>query len=100
MPGHAERPSGYYAWLAQPESARTVEDRRPLGQIKQAWLASGCVYGYRKVQDDLRGLCERCDKDRVERLMHDHGIKAQVGYKKQPGMKRDAPSIVAPYQLQ
>jgi len=93
-------PSGYYAWLAQPESARTVEDRRLLGQIKQAWLASGCVYGYRKVFDDLRDLGECCGKGRVERLMHQHGIKAQVGYKKQPGIKGGAPSIVAPNHLQ
>lgn len=41
-------PSGYYAWLAEPQSARAKEDQRLLGLIKQAWLESGGVYGYRK----------------------------------------------------
>jgi putative transposase len=93
-------PSGYYAWLAKPESARSAEDRRLLGLIKQSWLESGCVYGYRKVFDDLRDLGERCGKGRVERLMHQNGIKAQVGYKKHRGIKGGAPSVVAPNHLQ
>ena len=93
-------PSGYYAWLAQPESARSVEDRRLLGLIKQSWRESGCVYGYRKVFDDLRDLGERCGKSRVERLMHRNGIKAHVGYKKHRGIKGGQPSVVAPNHLQ
>ncbi len=51
-------PSGYYAWLAEPQSARAKEDQRLLGLIKQAWLESGGVYGYRKIHDDLRELGE------------------------------------------
>lgn len=39
-------PSGYYAWLAEPQSARAKEDHRLLGLIKHAWLESGGVYGY------------------------------------------------------
>jgi len=38
-------PSGYYAWLAEPQSARAKEDQRLLGLIKHAWLESGGVYG-------------------------------------------------------
>jgi putative transposase len=30
-------------------SARQKEDDRLLGLIKQFWLESGCVYGYRKI---------------------------------------------------
>ena len=41
--------SGYYGWRKQPQSPRQVEDARVLGLIKQAWLESGCVYGYRKI---------------------------------------------------
>ena len=40
-------PSGYYAWLTEPQSARAKEDQRLLGLIKHAWLESGGVYGYR-----------------------------------------------------
>jgi putative transposase len=46
--------SGYYAWLHTPHSPRAIEDTRPSGLIKQAWLESGTVYGYRKITADLR----------------------------------------------
>eukprot|EP00166_Cyanidium_caldarium_P005762 ctg_7217.g500 len=47
-------PSGYYAWLSEPQSVRAKEDQRLLGLIKHSWLESGGVYGYRKIHDDLR----------------------------------------------
>ena len=72
--------SGFYAWQRQPHSARHTEDQRLLGLIKQSWLESGTVYGYRKVTQDLRDLGERCSKNRVARLMHGDGLRAQVGY--------------------
>ncbi len=93
-------PSGYYAWLETPESPRAIEDRRLLVLIKESWLESGCVYGYRKIFDDLRELGETCGKCRVERLTHEHGIKAQVGYKKPKTFKGGQPSVVAPNHLQ
>ena len=43
----AVNPSGYCAWKQNPDSARAQDDRRLLGLLKQAWLESGCVYGYR-----------------------------------------------------
>ena len=48
--------SGYYAWLAEPNSARAKDDQRLLSLIKHSWLESGGVYGYRKIHDDLREL--------------------------------------------
>ena len=62
-------PSGYYAWRAEPLSERGKNDQRLLGLIKQSWLESGGVYGYRKITTDLRDLGERCGKHRVYRLM-------------------------------
>jgi hypothetical protein len=47
-------PSGFYAWRLNPESKRAKEDKRLLVPIKESWLESGSVYGYRKVSDDLR----------------------------------------------
>jgi len=32
-------PSGYYAWLATPQSRRRREDEALLGHIKHSWLA-------------------------------------------------------------
>lgn len=92
--------SGYYAWRLTPESRRAIEDRRLLGPIRQAWLESGGVYGYRKVHDDVRELGERCGKHRVARLMRGAGLRAQVGYRRRPGHHGGRPSVVAPNHLQ
>ena len=80
--------SGYYAWLKAPESAREKDDRRIVGLMKQVWLESGCVYGYRKVRDDLIELGEQLGKERAARLMRREGLRAQIGY----GRRRYAPA--------
>lgn len=49
-------PSGYYAWKHEPKAARQKEDQRLCGLIKQSWLESVAVYGYRKVARDLHEL--------------------------------------------
>lgn len=69
-------PSGYYAWKHHPRSARSVENQRLTGQIKQSWLQSGAVYGYRKVHADLRDLGEPCGEQRVYRLMKQAGLRS------------------------
>ena len=81
----AVHPSGYYAWKREPKSARQKEDERLAGMIKQSWLESGGVYGYRKVALDLPDLGERCAKHRVYRLMKQDGLRAQVGYRRRQG---------------
>ncbi|HDP6844350.1 TPA: transposase [Escherichia coli] len=62
-------PSGLYAWLQQPHSQRHQADLRLTGQIKQFWLESGCVYGYRKIHLDLRDRGQQYGVNRVWRLM-------------------------------
>ncbi|MFB6380275.1 IS3 family transposase [Atlantibacter hermannii] len=92
-------PSGFYAWLQQPHSQRHQADLRLTGQIKQFWLESGCVYGYRKIHLDLRDSGQQCGVNRVWRLMKRVGIKAQVGYRRPRARKGEA-SIVSPNRLQ
>ncbi|MGR9066891.1 IS3 family transposase [Klebsiella quasipneumoniae] len=92
-------PSGFYAWLQQPHSQRHQADLRLTGQIKQFWLESGCVYGYRKIHLDLRDCGQQCGVNRVWRLMKRVGIKAQVGYRSPRARKGEA-SIVSPNRLQ
>lgn len=75
-------PSGYYAWQTRPESERAKDNRRLLRLIKQSWLESGGVYGYRKITADLRDLGERYGKHRVYRLMRSEGLKSQTGYRR------------------
>lgn len=92
-------PSGYYAWLKNPYSKRHHENQRLLGLIKQSWLESGCVYGYRKIYHDMKDMGESCGKHRVEGLMQKAGLKAQIGYGRKPRHKGGKPSVVAPNQL-
>ena len=74
--------SGYYAWLKQPIS-KTARKRQQLsGLIKQFWLESGGVYGYRKIHCDLKDIGESCGINRVHRLMKANGLKSQRGYRK------------------
>ncbi|WP_414466194.1 IS3 family transposase [Klebsiella aerogenes] len=92
-------PSGFYAWFKQPYSQRHQVDLRLTGQIKQFWLESGCVYGYRKIHLDLRDSGQQCGVNRVWRLMNRAGIKAQVGYRS-PRPRKGEASIVSPNRLQ
>jgi len=92
--------SGFYAWITQSVSKRAKDDGRLIGLIKQAWLESGCVYGYRKLHDDLRSAGETCCPNRVARLANRAGIKAQIGYKRKTGFYGGKPAIVAANRLQ
>lgn len=94
----AVHPSGYYTWKAEPMSSRQLDDQRLLGLIKQSWLESGGVYGYRKIVHDLRDLGECCGKHRVYRLMRQEGLRAQVGYRRRTG-HYGKPAVVAENQL-
>ncbi|WP_434049061.1 IS3 family transposase [Marinobacter salarius] len=91
--------SGFYAWLHNPESPRAKVNHRLVGLIKQAWLESGGVYGYRNITLDLKDLGERCSKNRVYRLMRAEGIRAQRGYKRHKGYYGGEPAHVAPNHL-
>lgn len=87
-------PSGYYAWVNQPRSKRSKRDAHQLGLIKQFWLESGCVYGYRKLYSDMREYGEAIGINRVHRLMREQGIKAQVGYRRPRANPNKAHTLV------
>lgn len=92
-------PSGYYAWQKQPRSARTIVNQRLTGLIKQLWLESGGIYGYRKIHCDLRDIGEQVGVNRVYRLMRAAGLRAQVGYRR-PRHRSGPASVLAPNRLQ
>ena len=93
--------SGFYAWLKTSLSRQAKRRRRLTGLIKQSWLESGCVYGYRKIHHDLLSLGEpRAAANTVAKLMRNEGLRAQVGYKRRPGKYGIKPSVVAANQLQ
>ncbi|OQD06798.1 transposase, partial [Burkholderia cenocepacia] len=91
--------SGYYAWLAKPRSARSIEDARLLKLIEEAYLASGGVYGSRNIHRDLIEAGERVGKHRVARLMRENGLRS-VRSPQRRRYKTGKPSVVAPNRLQ
>lgn len=64
--------------------------------IKQAWLKSGGVYGYRNITLELKDLGERCSENRFYRLMRTEGIRAQRAYKRHKGYYGGKPLHIAP----
>ena len=91
--------SGYYAWLKEPLSSRACENQMIVTQIKQAWLARGTIYGYRKIHDDLQDLGIAYGEQRVYRLMKAQGLRSQTGYKRKPRHHAGKPHVAAPNHL-
>jgi len=91
--------SGFYAWLKTGLSRQAKRRRRLTGLIKQSWLESGCVYGYRKVHHDLLSLGEPCSANTIAKLMRNEGLRVQVGYKRRPGKYGAKPAVIAANQL-
>lgn len=73
---------------------RACEGKWQIDLLQTAWEESGRVYGYRKLHDDLLDHGETCCPNRVARLTRIAGIKAQIGYKRRPGIYGGRPSIV------
>ena len=92
-------PSGFYAWLKSPLSASARRRKHLTGLIKQSWLESGCVYGYRKIHHDLLSLGECCSPNTIAKLMRMAGLKAQLGYRRRSSKHGTKPSVVAANHL-
>lgn len=91
--------AGYYAWLHDPESGRTIEDKRLLKLIRSSYDASYGIYGYRRITLDLKELGESCGPNRVLKIMKHNDIAAVRGYKKHKSYGRGRPQIVSPNHL-
>lgn len=91
--------SGFYAWLKTPQSPRARHNEWLTGQIKQHWLESGCVYGYRNITMDLKDAGITCSKNRVHRLMQEAQIQSLRGYKRHRGFNGGKPASAAPNTL-
>jgi len=86
--------SGFYAWLKQPLSNRTIEDNRLLKQIKSFYIASGGTYGNPWIHRDLREAGESCSVHRVAKIMRQNNLRAHIGYKRKY-IKGGKPSRIA-----
>ena len=67
-------PSGYYAWVKRPTSARALMDIVLTAEIRAAHAASKGTYGAPRLQFDLveAGIC--VSRKRVARLMRNAGL--------------------------
>lgn len=69
--------SGYYAWLKREERPRARQNRRLLEEIRAIHKGSRRTYGAPRVHAELVTLGRRVGKNRVARLMAEHGIRAR-----------------------
>jgi putative transposase len=74
----AVSPSGYYAWVARPESPRAAENRRLVAEIRVIHAESRRTYGSPRVHATLQAQGKRIGEHRVARLMHTSAIRAKT----------------------
>jgi putative transposase len=67
--------SAYYERAKGKRSARTIEDERLLGRIRDVHERNYCAYGYRRMWIALKREGEEVGKGRVQRLMRDAEIQ-------------------------
>ena len=70
--------SGYYAWVARPESRRTAENRRLVAEIRVIHAESRRTYGSPRVHATLQAQGRRIGAHRVARLMRTRAIRAKT----------------------
>jgi len=91
-------PSGYYAWVKRPASARSLMDAALTAAIRTAHAGSKGTYGAPRLRIDLAEAGIRVSRKRVARLMRNAGL-AGVSRRKSTvttvrGGARQAPDLV------
>jgi putative transposase len=74
----AVAPSGYYAWVRRPASARAERDRRLKVLVRASYEASKQRYGSPRIHRDLVEQDESVSRKRVIRLMQEQGLAART----------------------
>jgi putative transposase len=89
-------PSGYYAWLERPPSARQVANERLLARMREIHTFSRQTYGRPRMYAELRDEGWRVNHKRVGRLMALEGLKGASRRKKWRTTKRAKDARPAP----
>lgn len=74
----AVAPSGYYAWVRRPASARAQRDGRLKVLVRASYDASKQRYGSPRIHRDLVEQDEPVSRKRVIRLMQEEGLAART----------------------
>lgn len=69
---------GYYTWKRRTTSKRALDNKALLSGIVEVHTASRETYGYPRIHAALRRQGEKCGRNRIARLMRDHGIKSRM----------------------
>jgi putative transposase len=75
--------SGYYAWRARPESARSLADRGLTRRIRELYYESDEIYGSPRIHRLLAAEGTRVSRKRVARLMRRAGLLAEAPFQAQ-----------------
>jgi putative transposase len=89
-------PSGYYAWLQRPPSARSIANQELLGEIKRIHAFSRSTYGRPRLYAELRDEGHQVNHKRVGRLMRLAGLVGSTRRRKWRTTKRDRDVRPAP----
>ena len=73
--------SGYYVWLKDPQSARSIENVKLSTQIRYYFDQSMGIYGSPRIYHDLREAGIACSENRVARRMKALQLRSIRGYK-------------------
>jgi putative transposase len=70
--------SGYYDWCARKPSARQQANTQLLGEIQRLRQSEEVCYGSPRMTEELQARGYACSENRIARLMHEHGLRAQA----------------------
>jgi len=77
-------PSGYYRWFKNPDSKRTIENRKITQEIRHFWEESGETYGSPNIHQDFKEAGYPYSLNRIARLMKEAGIRGAHRRKRHP----------------
>ena len=90
---------GYYNFLKRGASKRTLENRRLIEKIKQAYKKGRGTYGSPRIHKELKKEGESCSRKRVARLMKQESIQAKMRKKWKVTTKNNPKAKAAPNHL-
>lgn len=85
--------SGYYRWVSEGCPKRQNKDVVLLATIRKVERENGGNYGVRRIHRSLNNEHDiRCSRGKVQRIMHENGIKAQIKSKYRPQTTKADPN--------
>lgn len=70
--------SGYYDWCERKPSARQQANTQLLEEIQTLRQSEEACYGSPRMTEELQARGYKCSANRIARLMHNHGLRAQA----------------------